>query len=240
MKISKSAPKIELGEKHFIARRVSKPLEVKAYSASLYCDCCGLPLNNQLLPLNCSRNSLAFLGPGITLYFESLILCIILLSVHFLTYGVFITYVNYKNYGCMNVEKSPESNEIEIKIKCQYSLVNALSIANKLENIDDIRQQNWVSLGSLILMELMFLYTRGRLQKLDIECDENIVSPSDFSLEVRGSAEESLNKESLENSLNEIIISLSRKTVTRKLIYKFNFLFNFAVRKYLINKITRF
>lgn len=62
----------------------------------------------------------------------------------------------------------------------------SFTIANKRNETDLLAVQNVLSFIGLCMMLVYFQYIRYLMRKIEVECDEEIVSPSDYSLMMVG------------------------------------------------------
>lgn len=134
---------------------------------------------NELLPICCNRNDFDDLGPGIPLYFETLIYCIIMLLIILLIQGLYSLISNYYTNDCL-----PENAENEAV--CQRDFINIISISNKFRHHGLYKFQSFVNLVSMIVVIISLHYYRIFQKRSAEEIDRDNISPSDYTIMITG------------------------------------------------------
>lgn len=202
-------PDIFICEQHAKARRVSfpkhildkmegKPLGTHEDAVDV-CDCCGYPIENQLIPLSISPKDLVFLGPGFPLFFN------------FMKYGIGVLLIILMIAGLYNfvtnVESTDCNSELEILgKKCEPDYFTQTSLLNKAFHRGFIRAQEVLNLLSVLLTIIFMQVHRYKQRKLAFECDLNIITASDYTLQI-----DNLPKNLNEHALKEFLESLPLK-----------------------------
>lgn len=125
--------------------------------------------------MNIHRNELAFLGPGLPLYLEFILLSTIMLILLFLTFGIWALYTNIqRNFDCQN--------ENVIEMQCSDYVLNIISFSSKKTDLKLVMIQNEMCLATTIFLIIVLQYFRIIQQKTEKKCDDTLISPSDYTL----------------------------------------------------------
>lgn len=144
-----------MARNHGLAKRVCQAMPYDPDSN--VCPCCLLPIDNELLPLGCSLKKIVHLGVAYPLYFQTIKLCMILLTIHLLVSGFPEFVLNLAGDHC-----SQAKNFSSI---CTLSIMNVLDVTT----LQEIKIQNALNLSfallAIIIIEAMkfkMLMTRLR------------------------------------------------------------------------------
>lgn len=146
------------------------------------------------MPLCCNRNDFDDLGPGLPLYFETIIYCITMLIIVLLIQGLYSLYSNYKTNDCV-----PENADDEVV--CHRDFINKISISNKYRHHDLYIVQSWVNLASMIVVIISLHYYRIFQRRSAEEIDRDNISPSDYTIMITGFPKNSCDEELVEKTV---------------------------------------
>ena len=178
-------PNILQSEQHAIARRVSFPTHLLDRMTGSHpkpgpidvCDCCGYPVENQLIPVCCQNKDLLFLGSGFPLFFE------------FMKYGIAMLFMIMLIAGLYNISTNIDSDDcakgFEIHDKpCVYDYLTETSLVNKALHSDFLHAPEILNLVSVLFCIVFMHVLRYKQRKLAFECDLSIVTASDYTLQI--------------------------------------------------------
>lgn len=132
---------------------------------------------NEDFPLKVDRNELAFLGPGIPLYLEFVILSTFTLLLLFFAFGIWGLWTNiYLSSNC--IENKKEHDE------CSENIFNFISFTSKMNNSEMTMIQNEVCFITTLFLIFLLQYFRIIQQKTEKKCDDKLTSMSDYTLMV--------------------------------------------------------
>lgn len=136
------------------------------------CECCGrrLGIPNLGTKYCYSDMELSFLGPGLPLFFVYIKVCILLL---FMLSLVFCAYALGTNAVCADCIGNDH---------CSNSIMNRLSIVNKISQTTFLVIQNFFLLGTVICFVFLMQIFRLWFRKIEMQCDIRIDSPSDYAV----------------------------------------------------------
>lgn len=159
--------------KHRLATRIFKNLEEDEEGEE--CECCGRRVVLEEVNTNCcySNNQLAFLGPGLPLFFTFIKVAIMTFLILSCVFCLFAVITNVLAGNCDQDDK------------CSNNIFNTLSIVNKIHETDYLSVQNYVLLGFVLSFILAMQFFRYTFRRVNSECDEVTISPSDYAAILR-------------------------------------------------------
>ncbi|CAD8132365.1 unnamed protein product [Paramecium octaurelia] len=142
------------------------------------CLCCGYHICEFQLKLSVDKEDLSFLGSGYPLYFTFIKNCIFLLGFHMMAEGQFNLISNYQGQDCIPKKRA----KFEIDQECVRDIVTMFSLANRRKDQELQALQDILTLSSTFLMMAFLIYFRKNQQKLDVFCDLQELTPSDYTV----------------------------------------------------------
>lgn len=146
-----------------------------------------------------------FLGSGYPLIFNYYLYCAIILTIFFLSFGVYAIYSNTQGGFChssgTNTHNITESNTTTTNVhrllkngrilsgsthECSFDWVNYLSLANKLDLEEAHDVQCYFSIVTEFILIIILMMFRKHQRKIDAVVDEQTNTPSDYSIMVTG------------------------------------------------------
>ena len=115
----------------------------------------------------------AFLGPGIPLYFAFLKNAI---SILFILGVVFVAYALYSN------SKGTDCAEGDA---CSGNVFDNLATINKVTIENFLTLQNYTVVGFVVIFIIAMQFIRRDFRKVEDDCDDAIDSPSDYAMILR-------------------------------------------------------
>ncbi|CAD8181933.1 unnamed protein product [Paramecium octaurelia] len=198
-----------------------------------YCQCCGLCINKMPLPLNIEIINLAFLGQGVPLFFNLMILVILL---HFVLFFIFTVpnvsqnyvannclldtnyaYKFWKQNGCEgNCPLEHEDYQyfenlfLDCKTICQHysdvciqSQTSRISYVNKQLEGEGKLIQSSLILCSVMIIKILMVLIREKQRKIEYAIDKELLSPSDFTAILNNLPKNDYNEKELKTALEE-------------------------------------
>lgn len=162
-------PDIEKAKEHGKSTRVSNQSSLDPFSEVL-CECCERNINNRQLPLNCSFKDLYPFRFCTPLYFHMARFSIFLLLVLLFVFGI---------YGLTVNEKGSYSGELH-----SDSFENKASVLQIFNNSEYLFTQTVLAFVVVVLFVALFQRLRDGQTKIAQECQEEVVSPSDYAIKI--------------------------------------------------------
>ncbi|CAD8076135.1 unnamed protein product [Paramecium primaurelia] len=221
-------PKLQYALQHQLATSCGQNIK-----NSDYCQCCGLGIDKMPLPLNIEIINLAFLGQGVPLYFNLMLLIILL---HFVLFFIFtvpnvsqnyianncIAPTNYayklwKQNGCeQNCPLKHDAYQYfenlfsDCKNICQHysdvciqSQTSRISFVNKQLEDESKLIQSSLILCSVIIYKILMVLIREKQRKIEYAIDKELLSPSDFTAILNNLPKNDYNEKELKIALEE-------------------------------------
>ena len=165
----KIPPDLIFAKRHAIARRICKmqPSNVKKdLNVSKLCECCYLPLQNELLPYCCSKKEFYHLGICFPLYFEFIEYTFILLLITFVGAGIYAITTNYFGNNCQSLEYE--------SFICRLSYPNTLNLGN----LEEPNVQSLINVFIMFILIWVIEIFGKRQREIENECNiyNNITS----------------------------------------------------------------
>mmetsp|Transcript_24055 Transcript_24055/g.21071 ORF Transcript_24055/g.21071 Transcript_24055/m.21071 type:complete len:204 (-) Transcript_24055:2239-2850(-) len=172
---------IDLAETHGKAKMiyVSKAKDSKEEVGREVCHCCNLPVDGELIGYCDELSNLFHLGSAYALYFRFLKYCMGLLICVLVVHGIFSMASNVAENDC------PQNIE-DVTQFCVDGSINNLTLANKRDNEETLRVHLILCIVTVLIIVLFFHYIRYRVRKTDIEADDQTITPSDFTVMLKG------------------------------------------------------
>ncbi|CAD8055090.1 unnamed protein product [Paramecium sonneborni] len=142
------------------------------------CQCCGYHVCEFQLKLSVDKEDLSFLGSGYPLYFTFIKNCIFLLCLHLMAAGQFNIISNYQGQDCRPKKKLQDPED---KV-CLRDIVTIFSLANRKNDQELLALEDILTLSSTFLMMVFLIYFRKNQKKLDVFCDLQELTPSDYTV----------------------------------------------------------
>ena len=163
---------IDAARRHGLARRVCKPTP-KDYDGAV-CPCCLLPIDNEQIPLCSPMKDLVHVGVCYPLYFQTIKLLVVLLTLHLVCAGLPQFILNLTGSHCYEAHNN---NGV-----CKLSIMNVLD----LQQLAPIQIQNVLNLvfaflAVIVIQAMKFRLLLNRLKLIEFE-DE----PADYSIMLKG------------------------------------------------------
>lgn len=152
-------------------------------------------------------SKLNFLGAGYPLIFNYYLYCMIILSIFFLSFGVYAIYSNTKGNFCHetadphNATETESTNETHHRMlilanntrilsgvihECAYDWINYISLANKLDNEESHDIQGYFSIVTELIIIIILMYFRKHQRRINATVDEQTNTPSDYTIIITG------------------------------------------------------
>jgi len=166
-------------------QKAQRVLQLKAKFAEAgealedYCPCCHHPHSGLQFPLLCDVKDLAELGEGFPLYFDLVKWVGFALLLAYLVAGCFCTYRNYS-----------EANIAAEELRSNWIVRG--SLANYGDSSSPSIAEPSLHLSALFLLLLLHEFLIIRHEKMQADLDQNIVTPSDYTIVVRNLPKEGL------------------------------------------------
>ncbi|CAD8212820.1 unnamed protein product [Paramecium pentaurelia] len=204
-----------------------------SFENSEYCPCCGLSVSKISLPLSIKILDLAFLGQGVPLYFNQMILVIMM---YFLMLACFMipniilnilgndcisennyAYVLWQKKGCEQncpLKHDDFNHFFEIFKDCQQichhytkiclnSQLSQLSFINKQADNYYKIIQSSILLCSVIIMKISMVLIREKQKRVEFAIDKELLSPSDFTAILNHLPKNNYDEKELKHALEE-------------------------------------
>jgi len=178
-------PDWKAAEKHGLSRRVAKEKRVTGTDDEVpeICECCGYNVERELIDICASPKELTNFGSGFPLFYNFLLYCIIILGIMVGLSGIFNLVTNAKGEYCKSDAEVHDPKELEEM--CALNWMSRFALPNKINDPDDMRIQNFLSLASVLIIIVVLMIFRRNQRKIDAEVDESILSPADYTLMVQ-------------------------------------------------------
>ena len=159
-------PDIQMAKNHMKANRVAEEIDITLDGDK--CECCNKFINTKQLALCCNLDKLYHLGFCFPLYYHFIKYCIVVITIVLFMSGMFGLFNNYDS----------DQNEEGVIVNLSFSVLH----------MDDVNIEwyFWLNLFTIIIIILSFQIFRERQAVITRECDQKIISPSDFTLIIRG------------------------------------------------------
>ncbi|CAD8115768.1 unnamed protein product [Paramecium primaurelia] len=204
-----------------------------SFENSEYCPCCGLSVSKISLPLSIKILDLAFLGQGVPLYFNQMILVIMM---YFLMLACFMipniilnilgndcisennyAYVLWQKKGCEQncpLKHDDFNHFVEIFKDCQQichhytkiclnSQLSQLSFINKQADNYYKIIQSSILLCSVIIMKISMVLIREKQKRVEFAIDKELLSPSDFTAILNHLPKNNYDEKELKHAIEE-------------------------------------
>ncbi|CAD8109214.1 unnamed protein product [Paramecium primaurelia] len=163
------------------------------------CTCCGMPIQNDQLPLCCDKQDINFNGAGIPLYFEFIQFASVLLVTLGLISGIYNIITNVQGSSCEQYSNT-----------CSLNYYNKYALSNKAEQYDI--GLNVLDLISTIIIIGFTIYYRRWMNLTALEVDNAVITISDFSIQVSN-----LPLDATEQEIKEFFSKIEKKGVEKQL-----------------------
>lgn len=131
----------------------------------------------------------------------------IILSIFFLSFGVYAIYSNTKGNFCHetadphNATETESTNETHHRMlilanntrilsgvihECAYDWINYISLANKLDNEESHDIQGYFSIVTELIIIIILMYFRKHQRRINATVDEQTNTPSDYTIIITG------------------------------------------------------
>lgn len=97
--------------------------------------------------------------------------------------GIYNLITNIKGDFCKT--RSEVSDPKEMEEMCVLNWISIFALPNKINNPEEMRIQNLLSLISVVIIIFILMLFRRNQRKIDAEVDESILSPADYTLMVQ-------------------------------------------------------
>ncbi|CAK83672.1 unnamed protein product (macronuclear) [Paramecium tetraurelia] len=204
-----------------------------SFENSEYCPCCGLSVSKISLPLSIKILDLAFLGQGVPLFFNQMILVIVIYSLMLACFMVpnivfnvlgndciskdNYAYVLWQQQGCeQNCPLEHEDFNYFTKIfsdcsqichhytkVCLRSQMSQLSFINKQAESQQKVIQSSILLCSVIIMKISMVLIREKQKRVEFAIDKELLSPSDFTAILNHLPKNNYDEKELKHALEE-------------------------------------
>ena len=200
----KFPPNIQMAKNHSKANRVSEQIDIATVLNDDKCECCNKFIENKQLPLDCNLEKLYHLGFCFPLYFHFVKYCIVVVFMVLCISGIFGLFYNYNSY----------QNDFD-------------GIVVNMDD-DNITWYFWLNLFTIVIIIISFQIFREHQTLITHECNKKIISPSNYTLIIRGLyglcyTEEEIKKFLQERMMNVSDVSTSIEELNiRKVILTYN------------------
>ncbi|CAD8062591.1 unnamed protein product [Paramecium sonneborni] len=191
----KRPPDFLFAERHGQACRFAEA----EYEKVQLCACCGMPIQNEQLPLCCDKQDINFNGAGIPLYFEFIQFAAILLVTLGLISGIYNIITNIQGSTCELYSNT-----------CSLNYYNKYALSNKANEYDI--GLNVLDLISTIVIIGFTIYYRRWMNLTAIEVDNSVVTISDYSIQVSN-----LPLNATEQEIKDFFSKIEKKGVDKQL-----------------------
>ena len=131
----------------------------------------------------------------------------------FLIQGLYSLYSNYITNDCL-----PENSENEAV--CHRDFINMISISNKFKHHDLFIIQSWVNLASMLIVIIILHYYRIFQKKSAEEIDRDNISPSDYTVMIKGFPKGKYDEKIVEESVMDFWNRVPHQEENQKIITK--------------------
>ena len=163
---------------------------------------------------------LDFLGVGIPLFLDFIKNCIYVLLMILLISGVYNFYSDLNGKDCLSEEqlKKMYSGKSSLSFKktlkysnklCLLGWKTMISFANKRTNKKSVLYQELLNLAAIIIIIIMLQFFRYSQRKINVQYDENNVTPEDYTVMLKGipktdDMDDNLVKQEIERQVEDV------------------------------------
>ena len=97
--------------------------------------------------------------------------------------GIFNLVTNIRGEYCKS--RGEVSDPKELEEMCALNWISIFALPNKINDPDDMRIQNILSLVSVVIIIFILMIFRKTQRRIDADVDESILSPADYTLMVQ-------------------------------------------------------
>jgi hypothetical protein len=176
-------PNFALAELHAKSKRIYHYPE--NFQPEKLCPCCGLPSEGGVpFPITEDLKSVYHLGCGYALYFLMEKHCIIVLGIMFAISGLPNIITSILESECSQ-DDTPGGVDY-----CYANFYTLWTIAEKRNHKGYMSLQAYLNFFTVVVLMLYFQYIRYTSRKVAVEADDQTITPSDFTVQIKGCATE--------------------------------------------------